>query len=138
MVVLDSSAVVEMVRRTNEGMALQWFIRKNEKTISCDLVQAEIASVFRKFTRTEGLTADAAEDFFRRGIELIDEFYPIRDLQPEVLSESIRFSHSTYDVYYFVLARRTGATLLTLDRKLMRLCEKNRVPCVSEVSLTDE
>lgn len=36
-------------------------------------------------------------------------------------------------MFYFMLARRLGATLFTLDRKLMALCEENGVDCVGEV-----
>ena len=34
-------------------------------------------------------------------------------------------------MFYFVLARRFGATLFTLDRKLIRLCEEQGVQCVA-------
>ena len=135
MIVLDSCAAVEMVRKSPDGMALRWFITKNERVISCELFRAEAASVFRKLTRVDGLSPDEAESHFNEAIALVDEFYPIEELQSEALRESIRLGHSTYDMFYFVLARRTGATLFTLDRTLMNLCEQNGVSCLSEVSL---
>ena len=107
----------------------------NEKVISCDLVRAEVASVFRKLARAEGLTPEQAEQYLSASMFLIDEFYPLDDLQAEALRESVRLDHSTYDLFYFVLARRTGATLFTLDRKLMRLCQEHGVDCLSETAL---
>ena len=37
------------------------------------------------------------------------------------MGESVRLGHSSYDLFYVVLARRTGATLFTLDKKLQDL-----------------
>lgn len=138
MIVLDSSAVTEMIRRTPDGLALIDLAMVNEKRISCDLIRAELASVFRKLTRIGELSPKQAETLFTKSLRLINQLYPIEDLQSEALRESIRLNHSTYDMFYFVLARRTGATLFTTDRKLMQLCAENGVNCVELVNLDDE
>lgn len=135
MIVLDSCAVVDMARQTPEGLALQQLMLNDEPAISCDLIRAETASVFRKLTRIEGLTAAQAERYCSEALALVDDFCPMADLQTEALRESIRLDHSTYDLFYFVLARRTGATLFTLDRRLMDLCGKHGVDCITEVDL---
>ena len=135
MIVVDTSALIEIARQTEIGMALQWFIQTDEALISCELLRAELGSVCRKIMRIENTRLDQALEYYRRSISLVDEFYPMDDLAEEALRESIRLDHSTYDLFYFVLARRMGATLFTLDRTLMRLCERNGVQCVSEVEL---
>ncbi len=135
MIVLDACAIVDMTRQTEEGLALQELMLYNEKAISCDLVRAEAASVFRKLTRAEGLSPAQAERYCAEALALVDEFYPIAELQTEALRESIRLDHSTYDLFYFVLARRTGATLFTLDRKLQQLCRDHGVDCITEFDL---
>lgn len=137
MIVLDSCALVDMARQTAEGLALQRLMMVDEKAISCDLAIAETASAFRKLTRIEGLSPSQAEKYLDAALELVDEFRPIADLQTEALRESIRLDHSTYDLFYFILARRTGATLFTLDRKLMQLCQQHGVDCVSEIDLIE-
>lgn len=135
MIVYDANAVVEMVRATDVGLALQQLAMVNEKKISCDLLRAEAASVFRKLVRTEGIEPDLAQRCFAEALALVDEFYPLEDLQVEALRESVRLDHSTYDMFYFVLARRTGATLFTADRKLAQLCQRNGVDCIAEAEL---
>lgn len=130
MIVLDSSAACDMARQTEEGLAFCSLILEEEKAISCDLLRAEAVSVFRKLCRKGVVTTDEARDCFVDSISFVDQYYPIEDLQDEVLAESIRLNHSSYDMFYFVLARRNAATLFTLDRKLMRLCEENGVECV--------
>ncbi|MDO4400781.1 MAG: type II toxin-antitoxin system VapC family toxin [Coriobacteriia bacterium] len=138
MIILDSSAVVEIARRTELGLVLIELAMVNEKRISCNLMRAEVASVFRKLTRTEGLSSQQAKIYFERSIGLVNEFYPIEDLETEALHEGIRLNHSTYDMFYFVLARRTGGTLFTTDRKLMRLCLDNGVNCVTQLAWDEE
>ena len=137
MIVYDSSAVVEMVRATNIGLGFQQFAAVNEKKISCDMLRAEVASVFRKLVRTEGIKPDVAQRFLTEAVALVDEFYPMEELQSEALRESIRLDHSTYDMFYFVLARRPGGTLFTADRKLAELCLRNGVDCVAEFELSE-
>ena len=135
MIVLDASAAVEIVQNTEMGWALQELALTNEKKITCELMRAETASVFRKLVRMKAVDADTADRFLAEATALPDEYYPLDDLQSEALRESIRLNHSVYDMFYFVLARRTGATLFTTDRKLQTLCQKHGVNCIAEVEL---
>lgn len=135
MIVLDACALVEIVRQTDRGKGLEALMLKDEAVISCDLVRADAASVFRKIARVEKLSASEAERYLAEGLSVINEFHPLEPLQAEALRESIRYGHSVYDMFYFVLARRTGSTLLTIDKRLMALCEKHGVDCVAEVDL---
>ena len=131
MIVLDSSAACDMVRKTEEGMAFRALLLSEEKVISCDLLRAEVVSIFRKLCRRGLIPIEKVQSFLTESTALVNEYYSIQELQEEVLSESIRLDHSSYDMFYFVLARRFGATLFTLDRKLIRLCEEQGVQCVA-------
>ena len=131
MIVLDASAACDMARKTEEGMAFRALMLSDEKVISCDLFRAEVVSVFRKLCRQELVRAEKAQSFLMETVALVDEYYPIEEFQEEVLAESIRLNHSSYDMFYFVLARRFAATLFTLDRKLIKLCEDQGVQCVA-------
>lgn len=135
MIVLDACAMCEIVRQTEKGAALQGLMLEDEMVVSCDLVRAEIASVFRKLAITEKLDAAETVGYVEAGLALVDEFFTIESLQDEALRESIRYGHSTYDLFYFVLARRLGATLFSTDKKLALLCEKHGVSCVDEIAL---
>lgn len=132
MIVLDACAICEMVRQTDRGQALLTLILDEENVISCELARAEVVSVFRKLAKTECLSAQEAEQYIDAGLALVDEFFPLEPLQSEAFRESIRLDHSSYDMFYFVLARRTGATLFTTDKQLMHLCEEHGVDCVTE------
>lgn len=131
MIVLDSSAAVEALRGTDESRAIQDMLKSDEEVVSCELFRAEIASVMRKFTRTEGIDITEANLRFSDAIDLVNRFYPLEGLQAEALAESIRLDHSVYDMFYFVLARRTRGALFTTDMKLVCLCEKHGVNCMT-------
>ena len=72
-----------------------------------------------------------------RALGLVDELVPMEKLFQEALSESVRLNHSSYDMFYFVLARRTAGTLFTLDQRLVRLALQNGLNCVYE-DMSDE
>lgn len=135
MVVLDNCARIEIFRKSERGLALQQLLLAEENVISVELIRAETASVMRKLVMTGKLTRNDVGRMLAASIALIDEFYPMAELQIEAMDEGIRLNHSTYGMFYFVLARRTEATLFTLDKKLLQLCEGNGIDCIHEVEL---
>ena len=73
-----------------------------------------------------------------RSVEaLVDCFHDDASLAKEALSESIRYRHPAYDMFYLVLARRTGATLFTLDKKMWALARDMHVNCIEEADLAE-
>ena len=127
MIVLDCSAIVEILRNTEEGKGLQALMYQDEKVITCDLALAEVSSVLRKLVRKGEIDRREAVIYYENALNLPDQIVPLANLQPEALYESIRLDHSVYDVFYFVLARRTAGVLFTLDMKLVDLCLHNGV-----------
>ena len=103
-----------------------------------ELYVAEVAHALSKHVRGNLLPASEASMRLVRANSLVDELVSISGLVNEVFSESLRLGHSSYDVFYFVLARRNAATLCTLDRRLQQLCLENGVNCVSGLDAGDE
>ena len=131
MIILDSSAAIEALRKTEEGAAIRYALRNDEKVASCDLLRVEVASVLRKFVLSGKISTREASEHLDEAISLVDTFHSIAGLQTEALAESIRLDHSVYDMFYFVLARRTQGTLFTTDMKLLKLSEQHGVPCMT-------
>lgn len=131
MIVLDSSTAIESLRRTEEGAAIRHVLLNGEKIISCDLLRVEVASVLRKFVLTRQISTREAGEHLDEAVSFVDRFYSLEPLQTEALAESIRLDHSVYDMFYFVLARRTQGTLFTTDMKLLKLSEQHGVPCMT-------
>jgi len=135
MIVLDCSAAVNMVQGTTEGNALLALIYENEKVISSELFAVEAANTFWRYVKQGKASDKEAFIHLRDAVALVDEFIPIHENYEEAFHESIRLNHSTYDMLYFTLARRNAATLVTLDAKLMDLCDEQGVDCIVEVEI---
>jgi predicted nucleic acid-binding protein len=63
---------------------------------------------------------------------LIDDYTGISENIIEAMNEAIRVEHSVYDMLYLTLARRTGAMLLTMDKKLLGLAKKEGIATTVE------
>ncbi len=135
MIVLDASAVAQIVFGSREGDALREFMLEGEKSIAPDLVRSELANVFWKYHQAGILERKDAQVRLSEAISLIDEIHPSDDLIVEAFNEAVRLNHSAYDMLYLVLARRTGSTLFTLDKKLQEACLETGVDCVTSTRL---
>ena len=125
--VLDASAGMEIALKRPLSLHFKEYISSCRKVISSDLYKAEITNTFRKYVVNGFLTKMKGIELLQLTQDLVDEYYDIGENSIEALNESIRLHHSSYDMFYFLLARRTGAVLLTLDKKLLALAEKEGV-----------
>lgn len=129
-VVMDANAAVSIVTKHPDSERFEQLLYANENIIAPDLFYAEVANIFTKGVRTKQYGSSIVEGCVQDAIELIDRFYRLDDLTPEVVRASLKYYHSSYDMYYMVLAQRLGATVLTLDKHLAKLCIKNDVDCI--------
>lgn len=117
MIVVDASALLEVLLRTSRAEAIEnRFFDGSELLHSPHLLDIEIVQVVRRFTllgELDVLRAQAALD------DLAD--FPIRRHAHDFLLRSIwdlRASFTAYDATYVALAENLEATLLTHDRRL--------------------
>jgi len=126
-IVLDSNAAIEIVLNREKGKAFRTLIESSEKTISSDFFRIETANVIRKYYRGNYIKKDDCHKLLRLSEELVDEFVPIAANNLEALNEALRLDYSAYDMLYLTIARRTGATLLTLDGPLNRIAKSEGI-----------
>jgi predicted nucleic acid-binding protein len=130
MIVLDCDAAIGMILETKLGKALRNLILVNEPVVTSQLFFAEISSTLAKYVKAGYFTASDAKVYAQKAVLLVDQFVSLTENYVEALDTGLRLNHSTYDMFYFTLARRNAATLFTLDSKLIKLSEKNGVDCV--------
>ncbi|MCL1890675.1 MAG: type II toxin-antitoxin system VapC family toxin [Coriobacteriia bacterium] len=135
MIVLDCSAAANIAQGTSEGNALRALIEKGEDVISSELLFIETASSFRKYVKLDLMTEAEALILIRDAVGLVTKYISIHENYIEAFTESLRLKHSVYDMLYLTLARRNGATLVTLDAKLGKLCEEQGVDCIHQINL---
>lgn len=120
-IVIDASAGIEIGLSRIRADSFNRILSNSQKVISSDLYRAEVANVLWKYYKAGYLDREKCNNLLTLIQDLVDEYYPIDFNNNESLIESIRLNHSTYDMLYFTLARRTGANLMTLDTKLIEL-----------------
>ncbi len=130
MIVLDCNAVIAMMAHTEEGEALKSLIQTNERILAPSVYCEEVVHVIEKRVNGGFLAQEEAITFGQACLSFVDEFYDGLDLWQEALDASVQYQHSSYDMFYLVLARRKAATLFTLDRSLQQVCREARVNCI--------
>lgn len=135
MIVLDTSAALEIAKQTDKGRAFQGLLKPEEEIIAPVLFAAEATNAAWKHVRAGVLDADAARHLMEDALAIPDRFVSIEDLLAEAYAEAVALDHSAYDMLYLVLARRNAAILLTCDKKLKECCTKRNVDCVWELNL---
>lgn len=137
MIVMDASAALAISMGLDTGNALRLLELADEEVIAPSLIHSEVSHALTKYIRGKYLTLESALACGRDAILLIDRFMDDGSLWIEATSESIRLGHSSYDMFYLILARREGATLFTLNRRLQSLCAENGINCIGLESMED-
>ena len=120
-VVLDTSAAIELILNRKHSAEIKKVLTNCSKIITSDLYKAEITNVFWKYVKAQLLIKTDAVSYITFAQNLIDEYYDIAPFSLECLNEALRLKHSTDDMLYLTLAKRSGGILLTLDKKLSSL-----------------
>jgi predicted nucleic acid-binding protein len=126
-VLLDSNAAIEIVLKREKGKIFRDLIEAAEKTVSSEFFRIEVANVIRKYYHGNYLKKADCNKVMELAENLVDEYVPIKDNHLEALNEAIRLNFSAYDMLYLTLARRMGATLVTLDRQLNTIAKKEGI-----------
>jgi predicted nucleic acid-binding protein len=126
-IVLDSNAAIEVVLKRKKGTVFRELIEASEKTITSEFFRIESANVIRKYYKGNYIAKEEANKLLELSENLIDEFIPISENNLEALNEAIRLDYSAYDMLYLTLARRTGALLITLDKRLNEIAKQEGI-----------
>lgn len=118
MIVIDASALVELLLGTERGRAVGDRLLGGLPRHAPHLLDAEIAQTVRRLVRQKVVTQD-------RGKQCIEDLlaFPIRRHGHLALLERIyelRDRLSAYDAAYLALAEALNATLITFDGALAR------------------
>lgn len=119
MIVLDASAVIELVLATRAGEAVARRIRSGEESLHAPhLLDVEVAQVMRRLAKDGIVEAERARGALDRLPQLAIHRYAHEYLLPRVWE--LRRNLTAYDAVYVALAEALDAPLLTLDRRLGR------------------
>ena len=119
MIVLDASAVIELLLNTAGGRRVAARIADPQVTLNAPhLMTAEVAQVLRRFVADRSIPAAAAEGALQDLVELGVALYAHEPFLPRVWE--LRSNLTAYDSFYVALAEVLGAPLVTFDGRLAR------------------
>ena len=137
-IVLDCSAAVGITMHDIEAVSSRRsFCYDAPEVLAPTLFFAEVGSSFAKYVKAGAMDEKLALRHIEATIDLVDTMVPIEELYLEAFCEALRWGHSIYDMLYFVLARRHGARLVTLDKRLTSICEQAGVNCIHEFDVSE-
>ncbi len=122
-IVCDVSAAISFLLGGEKSDQIAEILKNAYRVIAPELFIVELTNVLWKYTRYQGMSPETAKDLQLNGIRMIHEFETMISLWPVALDESIRHSHSSYDMMYLLTAKRHHALLMSLDKKLNQLAE---------------
>ena len=116
MIVVDASAMTELLLQTSLGERVERRLLEGEDLHAPHLLDVEVASALRRLVRTREVSVERAE-------EAIEDLQLLRlarhghdDLLPRAWE--LRENVTVYDGVYIALAEALDATLVTCDRPL--------------------
>jgi predicted nucleic acid-binding protein len=115
-IVVDASAILEVLLRTGAAAAVEARLFSGETLHAPHVLDLEVAQVLRRYER-------GGELFARRGREALDDLeafaierYPHHLFLRRIWS--LRANATAYDACYLALAEALDAPLLTTDRRM--------------------
>lgn len=118
MIVLDASAVVELLLWTTAGKRVAKLIENPRETLHAPhLLDVEVAQVMRRIERAGTITSERVEQAMHTLAAHLDiDRHEHTPLLPRVWA--LRANCTAYDATYIALAEGLGAPLVTLDKRL--------------------
>jgi predicted nucleic acid-binding protein len=126
-VVLDASAAIEIALQKESAKLFQDTLLNSDLVIAPDTFPSEITNVFWKYGFYSDMDKEKCEKGIDYCIDLVDDYIDTKSICREVFFESINNEHSSYDIFYLVVARRHNAGIITKDKKMIATAEKLKI-----------
>lgn len=119
MIVIDASAVLELLLQTDKGMRVsEQALSPEQRLHAPHLIDVEVTQTLRRLTHSKAMSIRRAEEALADFNSLGIERHGHQDLIPRLWQ--LRDALSAYDASYIALAEALDAPLLTCDGKLAR------------------
>jgi len=119
LIVVDASAVLELLLRTENGVKVQERVLDSEESLHAPhLIDIEVTQTLRRLVSLKEITAARGKQVLEDHLALNIKRAEHKDLLDRVWS--LRDSITAYDAAYVALAEILDAPLITCDAKLAR------------------
>jgi len=127
-ITIDVSAAVEVVMGGKRQQEIVNILNDADWVIAPSLFIYEASNALWKYHEYRDYSKEDIMKKVEYLYEMVDQFIDAKDIFEEALPLSCKISHPAYDAMYLVTSRRKNATLVTLDKKLVRVAKSIDVP----------
>ena len=121
MIVIDASALIEILKGTATGLQLESLL-VNRDLHAPHLLDLEVAQALRRLALRNEISVAEANRAFDDFLTMPITRHPHTHLLPDIWQ--LRHNLTAYDAAYLALARYLGAELLTMDAALRKLARR--------------
>lgn len=125
--ILDTNAAVSFVMKQPHAESIADAVEQADLLIVPMLFVSEAANVFWKLHAFNAMPVEECECLLEQTISLPDEFTDDRELFREAFLLSRLHQKPIYDMMYLALAQRNDGLLITADKVLRRIANKQSV-----------
>ncbi len=129
-VVIDASAAVGLVLAFPDTEIFTPLLEQAALVTAPDLYIAEVSNAIWKYRKADFLPMERCELRLEQAVSLPDRIESSSALYQEAFALACRHLHPVYDAIYLILARRTNATILTMDRRLAVLAAQLEIKVI--------
>ncbi|MBQ5491522.1 MAG: type II toxin-antitoxin system VapC family toxin [Treponema sp.] len=126
-IVLDASAAFEVAFNRPHAAPIRELLLNADRVLAPHLFINEVTNVLAKYEKGAYLDEQNAQLTLALMLQYVDEYEDSGENAVESLHESIHLKHPAYDMFYFTLARRNAATLVTMDATLAQIAKSQGV-----------
>lgn len=127
--IIDASAAVELILGREHSMSIGNIIQDAEQIITPEIFVAEVANVFWKYHRFEGLPAEVCYGFTKTALQLPDDYIGHVQIMDRAVEIAIRYEVTVYDALYLGLSSiMDDAGIISIDKKLRQVAGQMKIP----------
>ena len=117
MIVVDSSAIIEVLLRSQAGLEIEKRIFSPHETLYAPhLLDLEVAQVLRRYCSLGEMVSERGREALEDLVDLPINRYPHNAFLPRIWE--LRHNMTAYDAVYIALAETLPAPLITRDTRL--------------------
>jgi predicted nucleic acid-binding protein len=127
-ITIDVSAAVEVVMGGKRQEEIVNILNDADWVIAPSLFICEASNALWKYHEYQDYSKEDIMKKIEYLYKIVDQFIDAKDIFEEALPLSCKISHPAYDSMYLITSRRKNATLVTLDKKLVRAAKSIDIP----------
>ena len=129
--IIDVSAAFAYITEPKLKDHFKHIFEISNRLIAPDLFIAEATNAAWKYHKIESRPLNECKKLLIRAIALPEPFIPTLKFHEQALALSCEFQHPAYDCFYLALAQEYVGTLLTFDKKLIKLADQLGIPTIT-------